>query len=526
MSYLDESEYDDRDREDRGRDERGRDERDRGEPRARPTRPARPAWDAGTYGARDELRRPPPPGERYPGPADERYRGPGERPGERNPGERNPGERYPGDRAPADRYPPADPYPPAPDPYAADSYPAAPYAPDPYPADQYPADPYPADPYPVESYAAPPRRDRPAGRPAFDPGPPGYDPGPPPLRPGPDSFDPAGAGSFPTSGVEFGAGSDFGGGSESFAPLPYEPAWDSAGGAADPYPAQRYPGGVAEDADGRPPEPATPKPGRNLPAAIGVGLGLGAIAAASLIFWRPAFLGVLAVVVGIGIWELVRAIRRSGVNPPLVPLIGGGALMTGLAWWGQADALTFGLLVTVLAAMVWRLADGTAGYGRDVTSAALVAVYLPFLAGFAAMLASAPDGDLRVVVTLAGVVLSDTGGYISGAKLGRHPMAPSVSPKKSWEGLVGSLVASGLGGAVLLHFVFHVHWYWGLLFGLAVSIASVIGDLGESMIKRDLGVKDMSNLLPGHGGFMDRLDSILFAAPTAYILLAVLAPAG
>jgi phosphatidate cytidylyltransferase len=291
----------------------------------------------------------------------------------------------------------------------------------------------------------------------------------------------------------------------------------------EPSSADLYPGGVDEEEQPKP-EPKARQAGRNLPAAIAVGVGLGGIAAGSLFLWRPAFLGVLAVIVGIGIWELVRAIRTSGVNPPLIPLIAGGGLMTGLAWWGQADALTFGLLVTVLAVMIWRLSDGVSGYGRDVTSATLVAVYLPFMAGFAAMLASPPDGDLRVVVTLAGVVLSDTGGYIAGVIFGKHPMAPSVSPKKSWEGLAGSLVATGVGGALLLPFAFDVHWYWGLVFGVLVSAAAVIGDLGESMIKRDLGVKDMSNLLPGHGGFMDRLDSILIAAPVAYALLTIMAP--
>jgi phosphatidate cytidylyltransferase len=282
-----------------------------------------------------------------------------------------------------------------------------------------------------------------------------------------------------------------------------------------------YPGGATDAA------PATrhSRAGRNLPAAIGVGVGLAVAAVGALFLWRPAFLGVLAVAVGVGIWELVRAIRTSGVNPPLIPLVAGGGLMSGLAWWGQADALTFGLIVTVLAAMVWRLADGAGGYGRDVTAATLVAVYVPFLAGFAALLASAPaDGDLRVLVTLAGVVLSDTGGYVAGVFFGRHPMAPSVSPKKSWEGLAGSLLATGIGGALLLYFLFDVPPWWGVLFGLAVSAAAVLGDLGESMIKRDLGVKDMSSLLPGHGGLMDRLDSILFAAPTAYVLLILLAP--
>jgi phosphatidate cytidylyltransferase len=310
----------------------------------------------------------------------------------------------------------------------------------------------------------------------------------------------------------------------------YIPAFESTF-AADQYsesygePAEPvdYPGGL--DVEPAVAAPSNGRAGRNLPAAIGVGVALGAAVLASLFLWRPAFLGVVAVAVGVGIWEMVRAIRTSGVNPPLIPLVAGGALMTGLAWWGHADALTFGLIITVLAAMVWRLADGAGGYGRDVTAATLVAVYVPFLAGFAALLASAPaDGDLRVLVTLAAVVLSDTGGYVAGVLFGRHPMAPSVSPKKSWEGLGGSLLATAIGGAILLNLLFHVSLVWGAVFGVAVSAAAVVGDLGESMMKRDLGVKDMSNLLPGHGGLMDRLDSIVFAAPTSYLLLIILAP--
>jgi phosphatidate cytidylyltransferase len=273
------------------------------------------------------------------------------------------------------------------------------------------------------------------------------------------------------------------------------------------------------------PDQAGPgRTGRNLPAAIGVGLLLGAVAMASLFLWRPAFFGVIAVGVGIGIWELVRAIRTSGVNPPMIPLLVGGALMTGLAWWGQADALTFGLIITVVAVMAWRLADGAIDYGRDVTAAALVAVYVPFLAGFVALLAVPEDGNKRVFVTLAVIVLSDTGGYVAGVLFGRHPMAPRVSPKKSWEGLGGSLVAAGVGGAALLAALFGVALWWGALFGLAIAIAATLGDLGESMIKRDLGVKDMSNLLPGHGGLMDRLDSIVVAAPAAYVILVLLVP--
>ncbi|MEU7839345.1 phosphatidate cytidylyltransferase [Micromonospora sp. NPDC049114] len=269
----------------------------------------------------------------------------------------------------------------------------------------------------------------------------------------------------------------------------------------------------------------TGRAGRNLPAAIGVGLGLGALIVVPLVFYPLAFLPVIAAAIAVGIWEMARAVRRSGAHPPLVPLLAGGVLTIGLAWFAGPDALSLGLLVTVLGTMVWRLGDGPAGFQRDLTAATLIAVYVPFLGGFAALLAAAPDdGRLRILATLIAVVLSDTGGYAAGVSFGRHPMAPSISPKKSWEGFAGSVTAAALGSALLLWLMFEVAPWWGAVFGVAVSCAAVLGDLAESMIKRDLGVKDMSNLLPGHGGLMDRLDSILFAVPTAYLLLAIFVP--
>ncbi|MEV7328667.1 phosphatidate cytidylyltransferase [Micromonospora sp. NPDC093244] len=269
----------------------------------------------------------------------------------------------------------------------------------------------------------------------------------------------------------------------------------------------------------------TGRAGRNLPAAIGVGLGLGALIVVPLVFYPLAFLPVVAGAVAIGMWEMARAVRRSGAHPPLVPLIAGGVLTVGLAWFAGPDALSLGLLVTVLGTMIWRLGDGPAGFQRDLTAATLIAVYVPFLGGFAALLAAAPDdGPLRILATLVAVVLSDTGGYAAGVSFGKHPMAPSISPKKSWEGFAGSVSAAALGSALLLWLMLDVAPWWGALFGVAVSCAAVLGDLAESMIKRDLGVKDMSNLLPGHGGLMDRLDSILFAVPTAYLLLAIFVP--
>lgn len=266
------------------------------------------------------------------------------------------------------------------------------------------------------------------------------------------------------------------------------------------------------------------KAGRNLPAAIGVGVGLGALILVPLFLYPFAFVVVVAGALVVGCWEMTRAVGRAGVHPPLVPLAAGSVLVSGLAWFAGPDALTLGLAVTVLGALVWRLGDGLAGFRRDALAATLIAVYVPFLGGFAALLAAPEDGALRVLVTLAAVVLSDTGGYAAGANFGRHPMAPTISPKKSWEGLAGSLGAAALGGALLIWLLFDVAPWWGALFGVAVSAAAVLGDLAESMIKRDLGVKDMSNLLPGHGGLMDRLDSVLFALPTAYLLLALFVP--
>ncbi|KAB1911914.1 phosphatidate cytidylyltransferase [Micromonospora sp. AMSO31t] len=301
---------------------------------------------------------------------------------------------------------------------------------------------------------------------------------------------------------------------------------DEPGPDPEPSAARRSRGRRRASAD-RPPtaQPKTSKAGRNLPAAIGVGLALGAAIVVPLFFYLPAFLAVIAAAVAIGSWEMAGAVRRSGAHPPLVPLVAGGVITVGLAWFAGPDALCLGLLVTVLGTMIWRLGDGPGNYQRDLTAATLIAVYVPFLGGFAAMLAAAPDdGHLRVLVTLVAVVLSDTGGYAAGVAFGKHPMAPTISPKKSWEGFAGSVTAAAAGSALLLWLLLDVAPWWGALFGVAISGAAVLGDLAESMIKRDLGVKDMSNLLPGHGGLMDRLDSILFAVPTAYLLLAIFVP--
>lgn len=275
--------------------------------------------------------------------------------------------------------------------------------------------------------------------------------------------------------------------------------------------------------------PAAPAPsgraGRNLPAAIGVGVGLGALVLGTL--YSPArwtFVVVLAVASAVGTWEVVRALHSLGARPPVVPLGIGGAAMVVLGYRYGAEELFLGLALTAVASIVWRLGGPATGLLRDVTAGVFTATYVPFLVGFAALMTVPADGPRRITAFILTVVLSDVGGYVAGVLFGKHRMAPSVSPKKSWEGFAGSVLACSVGGAVELTTMFGADWWQGLLFGLAVVCSATLGDLGESMIKRDIGIKDMGHLLPGHGGLMDRLDSLLPTAPVAWLLLTAFVP--
>jgi phosphatidate cytidylyltransferase len=275
----------------------------------------------------------------------------------------------------------------------------------------------------------------------------------------------------------------------------------------------------------QPPEPpSSGRAGRNLGAAIAVGLGLGAVILASLLIYKPAFLLVVLAAVIVGVVELTRAVHAGDFRPPLVPVVVGAVAMLLLAWTRGSTGLVVGFLLTVLAVLLWRLADGPGDYLRDAASGVLVALYVPFLAGFAVLLLVPDDGVARVLVFIATVVCNDVGGYAAGVLFGKHPMARQISPKKSWEGMAGSVAACVLVAVLVLTFTFHVAWWTGVVFGTAMAVSATIGDLGESLIKRDLGIKDMGHLLPGHGGIMDRLDSLLPSAAVAYLLLSVLAP--
>lgn len=266
--------------------------------------------------------------------------------------------------------------------------------------------------------------------------------------------------------------------------------------------------------------------GRNLPAAIAVGLVLGGAIIAGLLISRHIFIGITALAIAAGTWELADALRRgAGIRVALLPLILGGQAMVWLAWPFERRGVLVAFVVTVLVCLVWRFRGGVTGYVRDVTASFFVAAYVPLLAGFATMLATPDDGAGRILTFLITVVCSDIGGYAAGVLLGRHAMAPSISPKKSWEGFTGSLVAGTIGGIATVVLALDGQWWHGALLGVAVVVTATTGDLVESMIKRDLGIKDMGSLLPGHGGLMDRLDSLLPSAFVSWLLLSLLVPA-
>ena len=264
---------------------------------------------------------------------------------------------------------------------------------------------------------------------------------------------------------------------------------------------------------------APPKAGRDLRAAVGVGLLLGGLVIGTLVAGPGAFLVVVVVAVSYGAWELRRAIATRGMVVPLVPLLLGSVGMLVSAYLRGAEALlvTFGL--TIVGLLVWRVADGLAGAARDLSASALVAFYPIFLGGFAAMMLSEPDGRQRIIVFILVTVFSDIGGYAVGVMYGKHPMAPSLSPKKSWEGFAGSVGACAVVGAISLPLLLGGVWWAGVILGAVAASAGTVGDLIESSIKRDLGIKDMGALLPGHGGLMDRLDSLVVVAPIAWALL-------
>ncbi|QGV78246.1 phosphatidate cytidylyltransferase [Streptomyces ficellus] len=277
-----------------------------------------------------------------------------------------------------------------------------------------------------------------------------------------------------------------------------------------------------------PPRKQKKRAGRDLRAAIGVGVGLGAVIVASLFVVKAVFVGVIAVAVVVGLWELTSRLQeRKSIRAPLVPLAVGGAAMVVAGYVRGAEGAWVAMALTALAVLVWRMTESPEGYLKDVTAGVFAAFYVPFLATFVALMLTADDGPWRVLTFLVLTVVSDTGAYAVGWRFGKHKLAPRISPGKTREGLLGAVAFAMAAGALCMEFAIDGGTWWqGLLLGLAVAASATLGDLGESMIKRDLGIKDMGTLLPGHGGIMDRLDSLLPTAPVVWLLFVIFVGTG
>jgi phosphatidate cytidylyltransferase len=264
--------------------------------------------------------------------------------------------------------------------------------------------------------------------------------------------------------------------------------------------------------------------GRNLLAAIAIGVALGLILLVSLLFYSWLFIPFAAALAGFTVWELSTALRAAGRDVPRVVSIVVGVATMPIAYFFHVPGLWLAVVGGVAIITLWRIAElarpSHRGSARavlaDIGAGAFVQLYVTFLAGFYVVLSGEDGGQWWVLAALIIVVVADTGAYATGLNFGRHKLAPKISPGKTWEGFAGAAVSAMIAGTLLAWLMLGQPWWEGLIMGLVLMLVGTMGDLIESLIKRELGIKDISGWLPGHGGFLDRLDSILPSAAVAY----------
>jgi phosphatidate cytidylyltransferase len=269
--------------------------------------------------------------------------------------------------------------------------------------------------------------------------------------------------------------------------------------------------------------------GRNLPLAILIGLGLGVLMLLSLILYKWIFMIFAGAIIGFTAFELASALRYAGRDVPRWPTVIAALATVPASFYLSDERRWLVVMGGIVFVALWRVAElarpshrsSATDVWKDIAGGTLIQVYVPFLASFAVLLTGKDGGEWWTLAFLILVIAVDTGAYASGLLLGRHPMAPRISPKKTWEGFAGSVVVGLVAGILLAVFMLHEPWWVGVVLGITIGLTATIGDLIESLIKRDLGIKDISTWLPGHGGFLDRLDSILPSAAAAYALFLI-----
>ena len=284
---------------------------------------------------------------------------------------------------------------------------------------------------------------------------------------------------------------------------------------------------------------ATPKPdhgraGRNLPAAIAVGVALVVVMVVTLGWFPLGFQVLVVLALTLGAVEVYQALKHIDMHAAIVPIVVGTVIIVFSSYLAtQRDlgiSATTLMLVSVgstaLLTMIWRMPKVERGYVRDVAASLFIIGYIPLLGSFAGLILAGDQGQMRMITFISIVVLGDLGGYVAGVLFGKHKMAPRISPKKTWEGFAGSVVFGVAGAIPLVVYGLGASFWVGIILGVVLVVVGACGDLIESLIKRDVGIKDMSSFLPGHGGVMDRLDSLIVALPAAWFLMVLLIPGG
>jgi phosphatidate cytidylyltransferase len=261
------------------------------------------------------------------------------------------------------------------------------------------------------------------------------------------------------------------------------------------------------------------KAGRKLLPSIVVGLSLVALIWLTLAYIPFTFTVLVVIAISLGIREITRAFAVAGIRISDTALIAATIGLIYATWFDSTEGLVLATAIALPVLLILRLRKGPHEFVKSATATTFTLAYLPFLAGFLILLARPEDGLARVMTFVVLVGCNDTFGYLVGVMTGRHPLVPSISPKKSWEGLVGSIIFTSIGGALSFHYILDLQWWIGALVALMIVFTATSGDLIESAMKRDLSLKDMGSLLPGHGGMLDRLDSVLISAPALYLAL-------
>ena len=267
--------------------------------------------------------------------------------------------------------------------------------------------------------------------------------------------------------------------------------------------------------------------GRPLWQAIAIGLLLGGVFVGSLLWLFELFVGFVLALVFFAVLELTSALAsKNRIRSRWLVVVVAVPVVPSAATFGPLG-LAAALLATLSLAMVIQLVSllfrrsVDVSFLTDLANTAFVLIYVPFLASFVVMTARAPGGVAWVFTGVVIVVCVDIAAYATGLGFGKTPLAPSISPKKTWEGFIGSLVAAVAAGVGLGISVLRVDWWVGAVLGIVLLLSATLGDLVESLIKRNLGIKDISSWLPGHGGFLDRLDSMLPSMAMLYLMFII-----